>query len=84
MQEFVLDNTQIATLPASFSGLTNLRSVVIANNPNLTQLPTHFGMLSHLSQLQLTGNGITSLPESFGDLPVFKSIYPTGPDSILF
>ena len=83
MQELILDNTQIAALPESFSNLTNLRSVVIANNPNLTQLPTHFGMLSRLSQLQLTGNGLTSLPESFGDLPTFKSIYPTGPNSVL-
>ena len=74
IQELILTYTDIAALPESFSGLTNLRSVVIANNPKLTQLPTDFGMLSHLSQLELTGNGITSLPESFKDLPVFKSI----------
>ena len=65
MQEFVLDNTQIAVIPESFSNLTNLHQVVITRNPHLKSLPQNFGMLSRLQKLHLQYNGLEELPESF-------------------
>ncbi len=72
----LIDNNLIGSLPEAISGLSELKSLVISNNPDLTDtIPQSLGALASLEYLVLSGNNLSGeIPVSLGSLSFLKTI----------
>ena len=61
----VLNNCNLAVLPATVGRLSNIRELHVAGN-RLAQLPRELGQLRRLQLLQADDNLLTSLPGAAG------------------
>jgi Leucine-rich repeat (LRR) protein len=73
LQELLVNDNQLTSLPESFGNLSLLQMLMMQNN-QLTSLPESFGELTQLQTLHLNNNQLTSLPESFGNLTQLQTL----------
>jgi len=74
LQEWYLNDNQIATLPESFGNLQVGGDLYLSDN-QIATLPESFGNLQVGGDLNLFRNQIATLPESFGNLQVGGTLY---------
>ncbi|MBL0020023.1 MAG: hypothetical protein IPP17_27235 [Bacteroidetes bacterium] len=68
-----IQGNQISSLPASFSGLANLKLLNIARN-NFTELPAWLCLTPRMEVIDASDNKITSIPECLTTITTLKEI----------
>ena len=63
------------TIPSSIGKFTLLQDLDFSNSHVAGTLPSNIGYLPYLTSLELTGSGITELPNSFGSLTALQYLY---------
>lgn len=69
LKSLSIKNTSIAVLPAGLSQLKHLTSLILLDNPHLTQLPDFLTDLPNLKTLRISKNLVGTVPK--GNFEVF-------------
>lgn len=76
LQTLALISFGITSLPTEIEKLTNLSSLILINNKNLSNLPPEIGSLTKLETLDLTYNdSLSTLPNEIGNLIGLRNLY---------
>lgn len=74
LQELLLINTGLQSLPDSLGQLRQLRHLQVAATPGLKRLPTSLTSLPNLETLQLTAIPLEELPSDLGRMQSLRSL----------
>jgi internalin A len=73
LEELVVVENKLASMPDWIGGLVELRKLNLGNN-QITNLPVAIGRLTKLQELQVWGNRLVTLPESLGLLTHLREL----------
>ena len=83
MYDITIRDSKLTTLPESFWSLRLLDVCCESKNMcHLRKLPESFGLLDGMSSLDLAYPGLSTLPQSFGQLRALRRLWLQGNDEL--
>ena len=75
LEALLIGQCELSAIPQALWLLTNLKTLDVSNNPQLTSLSSEIGKLTKLEVLKLSGCGLTDLPDELADLPELREVF---------